>query len=107
MAATSVLTRPLSNAEVAYRLAVYAQTLQAKGETPFKIRAYRRAAQTVRNLRESIDQLVRAGDNVTRFPGIGKGIASALREIVFSGTLGQMEMSLVPPTPVQCLPAFR
>lgn len=99
MAATSVPTRPLSNAEVAHRLAAYAQTLQSKGENPFKIRAYRRAAQTIKNLRESIDQLVRAGDNVTRFPGIGKGIASALREIVFSGTLGQMEMSLVSATP--------
>lgn len=99
MSATSVSTRPLSNVEVAHRLAAFAQTLQAKGENPYKIRAYRNAAQTIKGLRESIDQAVRAGSDVTRYPGIGKGIASALREIVFSGTLGQMEMSLASAPP--------
>lgn len=99
MSTASVFIRPLSNAEIAHRLAAYAQALQGKDENPYKIRAYRRAAQIIKNLRESVDQLVRSGGDVTRFPGIGKGIANALREIVFSGTLGQMEMALasIPP----------
>lgn len=99
MALAPVLPRPLSNAEIAHRLVSYAQVLQAKGENPFKVRAYRRAAQTIKGLSEGIDALVRSGADVTRFPGIGKGIAAALREIVFSGTLGQLELLLSAASP--------
>ncbi|MES2694152.1 MAG: PHP domain-containing protein [Verrucomicrobiota bacterium] len=86
--------RLLTNAELARRLVELAQMLRAKGENPFKVRAYRRAAETVGGLEESVDALVRAGEDLTRFPGIGKGIAAALREIVFSGKLGQLELLL-------------
>lgn len=87
-------TRRLSNADIARRLAAHAQVVQAKGENPFKVRAYRRAAQTVRSLQQSVDELIRAGADVTRFPGIGKGIASAMRGIVFNDPPGQLEMDL-------------
>jgi len=97
--AAPVATRPLSNPEIAHRLVAHAHTLQAKGENPFKVRAYRRAAETIKGLREGVDQLVRAGADLTRFPGIGKGIAAALREIVFSGTLGQLELPLTAAPP--------
>src|SRR3954467_14198306 len=99
MSLVTAPSRPLSNAEIAHRLVAYAQILQAKGENPFKVRAYRRAAQTIKGLRESIDRLGGAGADITRFPGIGKGIASALREIVFSGTLGQLELPLTATPP--------
>jgi DNA polymerase (family 10) len=99
MSVSTALARPLSNSEIARRLVEVAQLLRAKGENPFKIRAYRHAAETVAGLGESIDGLVRAGADLTRFPGIGKGIAAALREIVHSGRLGQLELLLasVPP----------
>jgi DNA polymerase (family 10) len=92
-----VSSRPLTNAEISQRLAAHASTLQARGENPYKVRAYRRAAQTVKALRDSMDRLVRSGTDITRFPGIGKGIAAALREIVFSGDLGQLELPLGAP----------
>src|SRR3954471_16214908 len=94
-------SRPLSNGEIARRLVEVAQMLRAKGENPFKIRAYRRAAETVAELSESVDGMVRAGEDLTRFPGIGKGIAAALKEIVFSGTLGQLEIDLTALPPEQ------
>jgi DNA polymerase (family 10) len=94
MPAPSISLRPLSNAEIARQLVSYAHALQTKGENPYKVRAYRRAAQTIKDLRESIDVLIRAGGDVTRYPGIGKGIAAALGEMVFKGTLGQMEIAL-------------
>ncbi|HET7537584.1 MAG TPA: PHP domain-containing protein, partial [Candidatus Didemnitutus sp.] len=72
---------------------------EAKGENPYKVRAYRRAAQTIRGLRKSVDRMVRSGADVTRFPGIGKGVAAAVREITLNGTPGQLEMLLVEPTP--------
>ena len=87
-------SQPLSNAELARRLAEVAQLLQAKGENPFKVRAYRRGADTIAGLSERVDAMIRDGKDVTRFPGIGKGIAAALREVVFSGKLGQTELLL-------------
>lgn len=95
----ATIQRPLSNAELGRRLAEVAQLLRAKGENPFKVRAYRRGAETIAGLGESVADMVRDGRDVTRYPGIGKGIAAALREIVFSGKLGQTEMLLTEVTP--------
>src|ERR1700682_2547813 len=81
----------LSNAEVADRLASLAQLLSTKKENPYKVRAYRRAAAKVRTLSESIDELVRDGSDLTEYAGIGEAIASAIREIVVTGTLGKLE----------------
>ena len=96
---TTAPSRPMSNAEIAQRLIALAQVLQAKGENPFKVRAYRRAAQNLQVLDQSVYELVQTGEDLTRLAGIGKGIASALREIVLSGRLSQLEMLLttVPP----------
>ena len=91
----SVISHPLSNAQIAHRLQDVAQRLAARGENPFKVQAYRRAAQTIRHLGRSIDNVVRIGGNLTVYPNIGKGIAAALREIVVSGDLGQRELPLL------------
>ena len=48
----------LSNAEIADRLASLAQLLSVQKENPYKVKAYQRAAATIRTLSESIDQLV-------------------------------------------------
>ena len=90
---------PLSNAEIAQRLAALAQVLQVKGENPFKVRAYRRAAQNLQALDESVFDLAQSGEDLSKIPGVGKGIAAAIREIVSSGKIGQLEMllSTIPP----------
>jgi len=84
-------TDPLSNAEIADRLTSLAQLLSAQKENPFKVKAYRRAAETIRTLGESVDELVRSDADLTEYAGIGKGISGAIREIVRSGTLGQLD----------------
>ena len=58
---------------------------------PTRSKAYRRAAARIRTLAESLDRMVREGDDLTRFPGIGEGIAAAIREIVLTGSLGKLE----------------
>lgn len=95
----AVFHRPLSNADVARQLSGLAQLLSAKGENPFKVRAYRRAAETIASLPDSIEAAVRADEDLTRYPGVGKGIAAAVREIVASGKLGQMEILLTGVSP--------
>ncbi|HXS76180.1 MAG TPA: PHP domain-containing protein [Terracidiphilus sp.] len=84
-------TASLSNAEIADRLSSLAQLLTVKGDNPYKIRAYRRAAATIRGLGESVDELVRSDANLTEYEGIGKAIAYAVREIVLEGKVGSLE----------------
>jgi DNA polymerase (family 10) len=50
-----------------------------------------RASARIRNLSESLDEMVRDHDDLTRFAGIGEAIASAIRDIVTTGTLGKLE----------------
>ena len=52
-------TTVLSNAEIADRLASLAQLLSTQKENPYKVKAYHRAAARIRNLPESLDEMVR------------------------------------------------
>jgi DNA polymerase (family X) len=81
----------LNNAEIADRLSALAQLLTLEKANPYKIRAYRRAAATIRGLGESVDELVRSNADLCVFPGIGEALSGALREIVFTGTLTSLE----------------
>jgi DNA polymerase (family X) len=82
---------PLSNAEIADKLAGLAQLLSTQKENPYKVKAYHRAAARIRTLSESLDELVRDEADLTRFAGIGAAIASAIREIVLTGTLKKLD----------------
>jgi DNA polymerase (family X) len=88
---TPPVSRALSNAEIADRLAGLAQLLSTQKENPYKIKAYTRAAMKIRTLSESVDELVRDDADLTAYAGIGEAIASAIREIVLTGTLGKLE----------------
>jgi DNA polymerase (family 10) len=81
----------LSNAEIADRLASLAQLLSAQKDNPYKVKAYQRAAARIRNLSESLDEMVREEQDLTQFAGIGEAIASAIGEIVRTGTLSKLE----------------
>lgn len=88
---TPAAVASLSNADIAHHLTALAQLLSAQNENPFKVRAYRRAAETIRNLGEPVDALVRRDADLTQFSGIGQAIAGAIREIVLSGSLRQLQ----------------
>ena len=81
----------LSNAEIADRLASLAQLLSSQKENPYKVKAYRRAAAKIRTLSESLYELVQEEVDLTRYAGIGEAIASAIREVVLTGTLRKLE----------------
>ncbi|MCP3030519.1 DNA polymerase/3'-5' exonuclease PolX [Halobacillus sp. A1] len=69
------------------KIAVY---LELKGENPFKISAYRKAAQALERDDHSLSEI----DDFTKMQGIGKGTASVIQEYVQSGeseTLRQLE----------------
>ena len=69
----------LSNAEIADRLVSLAQILSLQKENQFRVKAYRRAARTIRTLSESVDELVRSDTDLTAHAGIGNAISSAIR----------------------------
>jgi DNA polymerase (family 10) len=81
----------LSNAEIADRLASLAQLLSTQKENPYKVKAYHRAAARIRNLAESLDEMVHRDEDLTQFAGIGTAIASAIGEIVKTGRLAKLE----------------
>ena len=80
----------LSNGEIAANLLALAQHLKVRGENKFKIKAYRKAAQTIESLGESIDEAVRAEQNLTVYPGIGNAISGVIRDLVLTGSIPQL-----------------
>jgi len=81
----------LGNAEIADRLASLAQLLSTQKENPYKVKAYQRAAAKLRNMSENLQELVQDDADLTQYAGIGDAIASAIREIVQTGSLRKLE----------------
>ena len=69
------------NAEVAAQLEKLADLLDIKGANPFRIRAYRRAARLVQDLPRSVAEMVAAGEDLDRLPGIGADLAGKIATI--------------------------
>ena len=80
----------LDNSEIADRLDSFAVLLELAGSGYYTARAYRRAAETVRETPASVAELVRAG-RVQELRGIGPGIAQRLRELVETGTIAELD----------------
>ncbi len=82
-----------NNATIAARLREAADLLEWQGANPFRVGAYRRAAVTVEALREDLRSLAeRDGQrSLEALPGIGRGIALAIREMLASGRWSQLE----------------
>jgi hypothetical protein len=81
------------NSQCADRLREAADLLDAQGANPFRVAAYRRAAETVRDLPEDLARLIdREGlEGLEALPGVGRGIASALLEMNRTGRWMQLE----------------
>ncbi|MFQ5848096.1 MAG: DNA polymerase/3'-5' exonuclease PolX [Candidatus Methylomirabilales bacterium] len=94
----------MQNVEIARILNVMADTLEIKGDNPFRIRAYRRAAHNIEGLAEDVATLIE-GETAEKIPGIGKDLATKIREIVTTGTLQEYEKlkAQIPPGLVQLL----
>jgi DNA polymerase (family X) len=91
---SSVTRRPIStNAAIARRLREAAELLEQQRASPFRINAYRRAATTVEASREDMSELARRRNagSLEAQPGIGRGIAAAIREMLATGRWSQLE----------------
>ena len=78
---------PVHNIEIAHIFDEIADFLEIEDENPFRIRAYRNAARTVRGLGSDLKDMVAAGEDLTELPGIGKELAAKIREMLETGTV--------------------
>ena len=80
----------MKNQEVARILREIARILELKGDNPFRIRAYERAAQNIDNLSQDVAVLAESGILID-IPGIGADLAAKIKEIVSTGSLKYYE----------------
>jgi DNA polymerase (family 10) len=71
----------MDNATIAKTLNDIAELLELKGDSPFKVRAYQRAAHIIDSLNIPIERLV-VDDRLREVPGVGESIAQKIRELV-------------------------
>ena len=78
----------MQNPDIARLFDEVADLLEIQDANPFRVRAYRNAARTIRDFPEPIAELVRAGTkDLTDIPGIGEDLAEKITEIVTTGEL--------------------
>ena len=88
----------MENAAIARLLGEIADLLEIRADNPFKIRAYRNAADTVAAEAARVADMDDAG--LRGLPGVGKDLAQRIREIAQTGdTPYRLELAAVfPPT---------
>ena len=81
------------NDQVAERLRQAADLLAEQQANPFRVRAYRRAADTIAGLPEELAAFVSKGgiEGLEGLPGIGPSLAAAIAEMVRTGRWAQLE----------------
>ena len=80
----------MKNAEIAALFNEIADFLEIKGENPFRVRAYRRAAQAMDGLSEDVAAVAARG-GLQEIPGIGKDLAGKIQEYLERGAVEYLE----------------
>jgi len=80
----------MHNHEVARILNRIGDLLDIKGESVHKVLAYRRAADTIEELGEDINDYQREGQ-LADIPGVGKALSAKLDELLTTGHLDYLE----------------
>ncbi|MDP3731424.1 MAG: DNA polymerase/3'-5' exonuclease PolX [Candidatus Omnitrophota bacterium] len=80
----------MKNLEISAIFREITKILEIKGDNPFRIRAYERAAQNIDGLTEGIEDFIR-DDRLTDIPGIGKDLADKIKEYVSTGRIKAYE----------------
>jgi DNA polymerase (family 10) len=75
----------MTNAQIASIFGEIADLLELKGENPFRVRAYRRAAMNVEGTPKDLSSL--GEDELTAIPGIGKDLAGKIRQFSETGRI--------------------
>lgn len=81
------------NVEIAQRLREVAALLQEQGANPFRVQAYRHAADTVQRLDRPAAEIVLAGgmEGLRKLSGIGESLARSIRDLIATGRLPMLD----------------
>jgi DNA polymerase (family 10) len=95
----------MENAQVADIFDEIADLIELDEGNAFRIRSYRSAARTVRDLSERLEDLVDEGKDLSEIPNIGDSTAAKIHEILDTGTCERLEemRKKVPPALVQLM----
>jgi DNA polymerase (family 10) len=78
----------MNNAQIAETFDLIGDLLEFTGANPFRVRAYRNAARTVRDLSEPVAELISGdGRKLTDIPGIGEDLAQKITVLAQGGEL--------------------
>ncbi|MCD0458558.1 DNA polymerase/3'-5' exonuclease PolX [Roseiconus lacunae] len=82
----------MDNSGIAAVFEELAELLEFKGENPFRIRAYKQGAKAIRDLDESVAEIVADPDRkLSDLSGIGKTLADKTKVLLETGELPQLE----------------
>lgn len=76
---------PVHNENIAAIFEEMADLLEIEDANPFRVRAYRNAARTIRGLSRELRDLLAEGKDLTKLPGIGKDLSTKIQEILETG----------------------
>ena len=82
----------MTNAHIADTFDHLADLLEFQNANPFRVRAYRNAARTIRGLADSLAARVDEGDRpLTEIDGIGADLADKIKSLLVTGTIPLLE----------------
>lgn len=81
------------NVRIARRLDEVAEILEAQGGNPYRVQAYRRAAETLRQLPRPAEQILRleGEPGLRKLPGIGERLARSIATLLITGRLPMLD----------------
>ena len=82
------MARAVNKAEIAAIFAEMADIMEILGEDRFRINSYRKTARVLAESAEDLPALAEAGELI-KLPGVGKGTAAKIEEILHTGQLAQ------------------
>ena len=93
----------MTNKQIATHFSDLAKIMELHGENPFKIRSYNSAYLTLRKIEQPLPEM--SDEEITALKGVGKTIASKIRELVETGKMKTYEkyLEMTPPGVVDML----
>jgi DNA polymerase (family 10) len=91
----------MNNVRIAEVFDLIADILEFQGANPFRVRAYRNGARTIRDYPQQMEAILKDEDRkLTELPGLGKDLADKVATLCATGTLPMLEelQSQVPET---------
>lgn len=82
---------PVHNSEIADKFERLADLLEIEDANPFRVRAYRNAARTIRGYPRGMSDLLDDGEDLTELPDIGDDLAKKIQTLVETGKLPLLE----------------